>query len=171
MHGSSQALALAAPTARSPSFDPRSLDLTRIGALVSFYHACIGFPVKQTWLDAVRAGNFNSFDGLTYANVAQYCPDSDETILGHLAQQCQNVQSTKPKPPARMIVTTSPQPLKPQSSEVYINVYPISKLYTDDTGRFPVKARSGTIPMVTSSSSRPSRTGATTIVLLPTTLS
>ena len=33
--------------------------------------------------------------------------------------------------------------MEPPSSEVYINVYPISKLYTDDTGRFPIKARSG----------------------------
>jgi hypothetical protein len=29
------------------------------------------------------------------------------------------------------------------SNEEYIGIHPISKLYTDDTGRFPVKARSG----------------------------
>ena len=29
------------------------------------------------------------------------------------------------------------------SNELFIRVLPISKLYTDDTGRFPVKARSG----------------------------
>jgi hypothetical protein len=33
--------------------------------------------------------------------------------------------------------------MEPLSSEVYINVYPISKLYTDNTGRFPIKAQSG----------------------------
>ena len=29
------------------------------------------------------------------------------------------------------------------SNELYLNVVPMSKLYTDDTGRFPVRARSG----------------------------
>jgi hypothetical protein len=96
-YGSAQALALAAWSTTTP-FDPRSLDLPSVGALVGFYHACLGFPVKQTWLDAIKAGNCDSFDGLTYANAARYCPDVDETIMGHLAQQCQNVWSTKPKP-------------------------------------------------------------------------
>jgi hypothetical protein len=68
-------------------FDPRSLDLPSIGALVGFYHACLGFPVKQTWLDAIKAGNCDIFKGLRYSNAAKYCPDSDEAIMGHLAQQ------------------------------------------------------------------------------------
>ena len=142
MYAEAQAVALAAQAAR-PTFDPRSLDLPSIGALVGFYHACIGFPVKQTWLEAIKAGNFDSFDGLTYSNVSRYCPDSDETILGHLAQQCQNVHSTKPRTAARPLTPHVHPPMEPPSSEVYINVYPISKLYTDDTGRFPIKARSG----------------------------
>jgi hypothetical protein len=40
-------LAYAARSTKTP-FDPRSLDLPSIGALVDFYHACLGFPVKQT---------------------------------------------------------------------------------------------------------------------------
>ena len=69
-----------------------------IGALVGFYHACLGFPIKQTWLDAIKAGNCDTFDGLTYSNAARYCPYANETILGHLAQQRQDVRSTKTKP-------------------------------------------------------------------------
>jgi hypothetical protein len=67
-------------------FDPQRIDLPSIPALVAFYHACSGFPVKDMWLEAIKAGNCNTFDRLTYLNVARYCPDSDETILGHLAQ-------------------------------------------------------------------------------------
>jgi hypothetical protein len=73
MYGAAQAVALAAQAARPP-FDPRSLDLPSIGALVGFYHACIGFPVKQSWLDTVRVGNFDSFDSLTFSNVARSHP-------------------------------------------------------------------------------------------------
>jgi hypothetical protein len=38
-------------------FDPHQIDLPSIPALVAFYHACLGFPVKDTWLDAIKAGN------------------------------------------------------------------------------------------------------------------
>jgi hypothetical protein len=51
LYGHNQYLALAAQPTK-PTFDPRSLDLPSIGALVGFYHACLGFPVKQMWLDA-----------------------------------------------------------------------------------------------------------------------
>ncbi len=99
MYGVAQALALAAQSTKTP-FDPRSLDLPSIRALVGFYHACLGFPAKQTWLDAIKAGNCDSFDGLTYSNAARYCPDADETILGHLAHSN-----------ARMSARPSPAPL------------------------------------------------------------
>jgi hypothetical protein len=98
-YGAAQALALAAWSFTTP-FNPRSLDLPSVGALVGFYHACRGFPVKQTWLDAIKAGNCNLIGALTYANAARYYPDVDETIMGRLAQHRQNVWFTKPKPPA-----------------------------------------------------------------------
>jgi len=93
LYGAAQAVALAAQAAGTP-FNPHSLDLPSIGALVGFYHACLGFPVKQTWLKAIKAGNCDTFDGLTYSNAAKYCPDADKTIMGHLTQQRQNVRST-----------------------------------------------------------------------------
>jgi hypothetical protein len=69
IYGAAQAVALASRAAGTP-FDPRSLDLPSIGALVGFYHACLGFPVKQIWLDAIKAGNCDTFEGLTYSNAA-----------------------------------------------------------------------------------------------------
>jgi hypothetical protein len=111
---------------------------------VGFYHACLGFPVKQTWQDAIKAGNCDTFKGLTYANAAKYYPDVDETILGHLAQQCQNVRSTKPKQPMPVPLVALPTtPATTASNQVFIATQPLIKLFTDDTGRFPVRARSG----------------------------
>jgi hypothetical protein len=145
-YGAAQALALAAQSSTIP-FNLCSLDLPSVGSLAGFYHACLGFPVKQTWLEAIKVGNCDSFDGLTYSNAERYCPDADETIMGHLAQQCQNVRPTKPKPPAPNQALLTPaiatQASTLPSNELYIHVYPISKLYTDDTGRFPIKASSG----------------------------
>ena len=50
LYGAAQAVALAARAAGTP-LDTRSLDLPSIGALVAFYHACLGFPVKQNNLE------------------------------------------------------------------------------------------------------------------------
>jgi len=142
IYGAAQAVALASRAAGTP-FDPRSLDLPSIGALVGFYHACLGFSVKQTWLDVIKAGNCDTSEGLTYANAAKYCLDADETILVHLAQQCQNFRSTKPKQPMPDPLVALPTPAATASNQVFIVTQPLSKLFTDDTGRFPVRARSG----------------------------
>jgi hypothetical protein len=133
---------LAARAAGTP-FDPRSLDLPSIGALVGFYHACLGFPVKQTWLDSIKASNCDTFEGLTYSNAAKYCLDADETIMGHLAQQHQNVRSTKPKQPTPVPLVVLPTPAATASNQVFIVTQPLNKLFTNDTGRIPVRARSG----------------------------
>jgi hypothetical protein len=118
-----------------------------MGALAGFYHACLGFPVKQTWLDAIKTGNCDSFDGLTYSNTARYCPDLEDTIMGHLAQQHQNICSTKPKHLATMpdllIPAIAPQATDLPSNEVFVRIYPISKLYTDNKGGFSIKDCSG----------------------------
>jgi hypothetical protein len=126
---------------------PKSLHLPSMSALAGFYHACLGFPVKQTWLDAIKTGNCDSFDGLTYSNTAQYCLDLEDTIMGHLAQQCQNICSTKPKclatAPDLLIPAIAPQATDLPSNEVFVRIYPISKLYTDNKGGFSIKDRSG----------------------------
>jgi hypothetical protein len=86
-YGVAQAMAFVAPSFKIP-FDPCSLDLPSMAALVEFYHTCLGFHVKQTWIkEAIKAGNCDSFDSITYSNVARYCPDANKTIMGHLAQQ------------------------------------------------------------------------------------
>jgi hypothetical protein len=146
LYGVAHAMAMAAQ-ASNTALNPQSLDLSSTGALVGFYHACLGFPVKQTWLVAIKARSCNTFDGLTFSNAARYCPDSDETILGHLVHQRQNVRSTKPKAPTPAplpdLPPTPPGIMEEPSNQVFVKVYPLSKLYTDDTGRFPVRARLG----------------------------
>jgi len=42
-----QSMAMSAHASITP-YNPQMLDLPSIGALISFYHACMGFPVKQT---------------------------------------------------------------------------------------------------------------------------
>jgi hypothetical protein len=63
--------------------------------------------------------------------------------MGHLAQQRQNVRSTKPKQPMLMPLVFPPPPVATPSNQVFVKTQPLSKLFTDDTGRFPVRACSG----------------------------
>jgi hypothetical protein len=111
--------------------------------LFDFYHACLGFPVKQTWLNAIKSGKCDTFDGLTYFNAARYCPDADKMITGHLTQKHQNVWLTKPKLTLLAPLAVLPPPVATPSNLVFIITKPLSKLFTNDTGRFPVRARSG----------------------------
>ena len=66
-----------------------------MGALVRYMHAAAGFPVRSTWLKAIKNGNFNSWPGLTYNNAAKYCPQPIETMKGHMVQSSQGFRSTK----------------------------------------------------------------------------
>ena len=116
-------------------------DLPSVEALIRYFHAEAGYLVRSTWLKSISAGNYSSWSGLTLANATNYCPSATATIMGHLVQKRQGVRSTKKK-----LTTTSPQEQKlPQvrSNELHIHVTPISKFCTDDTGRFPIHARSG----------------------------
>jgi hypothetical protein len=142
LYSAVQAVALAAHATGTP-FDPHSLDLPSIGALVGFYHACLDFLVKQTWLDTIKAGNCNTLNGLTYSNAARYCPDADETIMSHLAQQHQNVRSTKPKPIFLAPLLVLLPPIAMPSNQVFVIEKPLSKLFPNNTGRFLIRACSG----------------------------
>jgi hypothetical protein len=109
-----------------------------VGALVHYLHAAAGFPVKSTWLAAIKAGNYASWPGLTYANASKYCPSSDETIKGHLSQVRQGIRSTKPKAPPTEAPPTAPTTFP--SKELHVWSEPISKLYTDEMGQFSVRS-------------------------------
>jgi hypothetical protein len=142
LYSAAQGVALAARATGTP-FDPRNLDLPSIGALVGFYHAYLGFPFKQTWLNAIKARNCNTFKGLTYSNAAKYCLDADETIMGHLAQQRQNVRLTKAKLTSPLPLAVLPPPIEAPPNQVFVVTKPLSKLFTNNTGRFPIQACSG----------------------------
>ena len=72
-------------------------DLPIVEALVWYFHAAAWLPVQYTWIQTIKYGNYSSWPGLTYANTTRFCPSLDKTIMVHLVQYRQGVQSTKPK--------------------------------------------------------------------------
>ena len=118
-------------------------DLPSVGALVRYLHTAAGFPVKSTWLTAIRAGNFSTWPGLTYTNASRYCRNCKETSKGHLTQAKQGIRPTKTSPPTLPTPPTGGTTHPKSTRELHPWVKPINTLYTDDTGRFPVRSRSG----------------------------
>jgi hypothetical protein len=57
----------------------------------------MGFLIKDTFLNAVLAGNYATWPGLTIAALHKYFPDSDETQKGHMKGQQQGIHSMKQK--------------------------------------------------------------------------
>ncbi|KAL7525492.1 hypothetical protein ACHAWF_001385 [Thalassiosira exigua] len=72
-------------------------DLPSVKALVWYFHASAGFPVRTTWLKVIKAGNYDSWRGLTYENAEKYCPNTVETAKDYSVQTRQGVRSTKRK--------------------------------------------------------------------------
>ena len=52
-------------------------NLPSVEALVIYFHAAAGYPVRSTWLKVMELGNFASFPGLTRANAKHFCPSTD----------------------------------------------------------------------------------------------
>ena len=60
-----------------------------------------------------------------------------------MTQTKQGVRSTKVRPPIVEARAHAPQQQNATTNEVHIYKTTISKLYTDDCGRFPIKSRNG----------------------------
>lgn len=71
--------------------------LPLIPQTIQYLHAAAGFPVKDTWVEAIKHGNYSTWPGVDVKAVKKYFPESVETQKGHLKKQRQNVRSTKQK--------------------------------------------------------------------------
>ena len=102
-------------------------DLPSVAALIRYFHAAAGYPVRSTWLKSIGSGNYSTWPGLTLANVTKYCPNATATLLGHLVQKRQGVRSTNMKALTSLQQHHILPPYK--SNELHVFVTPISKLY------------------------------------------
>jgi hypothetical protein len=62
-------------------------DLPSTEHVVKYLLAATGFPVKSTWLQAIKAGFYATWPLLNAKNVNKYFPESDETQKGHMRQK------------------------------------------------------------------------------------
>jgi hypothetical protein len=60
-------------------------------------HAVCGYPVKSTWLIAIKSSNYVGWPMLTERKVQKYYPKTVKTTKGHLNQTRKKIRSTKAK--------------------------------------------------------------------------
>ena len=52
--------------------------------VVKWMHATCRYPVKLTWLKAIKVGNFNGWPVISERKVSKYYPETTETPKGHM---------------------------------------------------------------------------------------
>ena len=52
-------------------------ELPSIGHAVRYLHAAAGFPTKETWIKAIRKGNYLSWPLINVKNVSKHLPESE----------------------------------------------------------------------------------------------
>ena len=107
---------------------------------IAYYHAAAGFPTQDTWITAVRAGNYNTWPGLSVKAIRKDYPETDKTPKGHMKSQCQGLRSTKQKEQEEMI----PQDPKKKTHEMFAKIVDLKEtMYSDQTGKFPYLSSKG----------------------------
>jgi hypothetical protein len=79
-------------------------DLPNTRQSLLYHHALAGFPPKETFLAAVRVGNYATWPGLTTTLILKHFPNLDERQKGHMKGQWKGVQLTKVTAPVMIKV-------------------------------------------------------------------
>ncbi len=114
--------------------------LPSITQTIKYLHAATGFPTKDSWIKAIKNGNYRTWPGLTVENVKKHFPHSIETHKGHMKKQWQNVRSTKQV----VEVPSEDEELTRSVTKQSLVVFNAADtVYTDQTGKFPVQSSRG----------------------------
>jgi hypothetical protein len=116
-------------------------ELRKTGALVHYLHKAIFSPTKSVMLQAVKDGHLITWPGLTEDTINKHLKLAPATSMGHMNQRRQNIRSTSTAPIAEQ--PTPDTDLGTKTHLVYTVVVDQGQLYTDLTGKFPVRSSKG----------------------------
>jgi hypothetical protein len=122
---------------------------------ILYHHASAGFPVKETFLNAVQAGNYATWPGLNIAALHKYFPDLDKTQKGHMKGQQQGIRSTKQKALDHLVESEKLVKLKVEPgteevspakrhNDIFVRVKDLAEsIHSDQTSVFPYTLQQG----------------------------
>jgi hypothetical protein len=115
-----------------------------------YYHALAGFPVKETLMDAVCAGNYVMWLGLTTTLISKHFLDSKEMQKGHMKGQRKGVRSTRVKAAVAIKIEPGTENSPPKlfaikkMNDIFVKLYKLAEMiHTNQTGTFPVTLQQG----------------------------
>jgi hypothetical protein len=116
-------------------------DLPLISQTVKYHHAATGFPVVDTWIKAIKAGNYNTWPTITPSTVRRHVLESNKTQKRHMKKQRQGLPSTRVLSETTDITNI---PALPKMKGIYIKMYNTTKtMHNHQTGRFPATLSRG----------------------------
>jgi hypothetical protein len=116
-------------------------ELRYTGALVHYLHNALFSPAKPAMLQAVKDGHLITWPGLTEDAINKDLKLTPATAMGHMNQRRQNKGSTQ-----KTTIVAQPTPdtdLGSKTHLVYAIVVDQGQLYTDLTGKLPVRSSKG----------------------------
>jgi hypothetical protein len=116
-------------------------ELLNTGALFHYLHKALFSPTKYAMLQAVKDGHLITWPGLMEDAINTHLKLTPATAMGHMNQRRQNIRSTSKEP-----VKKKPTPdtdLGTKTHLVYAFVVDQGQLYTNLTGKFPVRSSRG----------------------------
>jgi hypothetical protein len=116
-------------------------ELRKTGALVHYLHKALFSPMKYALLQAVKDGHLITWPGLTEDAIHKHLKLTPATAMGHMNQRRQNIRSTSKTPIAD--APTADTDLGTKIHLVYAVLVDQGQLYTDLTGKFPVRSSKG----------------------------
>jgi hypothetical protein len=116
-------------------------ELRYTGALVHYLHKALFSPTKAAMLQAVKDGHLITWPGLTEEAINKHLKLTPATAMGHMNQRRQNIRSTSKAPIEKQQPPDTD--LGTKTHLVYAVVVDQGQLYTDLTGKFPVRSSKG----------------------------
>jgi hypothetical protein len=116
-------------------------ELRNTGALVHYLHKALFSPAKSALLQAVKNGHLITWPGLTEEAIHTHLKLTPATVMGHMNQRRQKIRSTSKAP--IVDVPTTDTDFGTKTHLVYAVQVDQGQLYTDLTGKFPVRSSKG----------------------------
>jgi hypothetical protein len=129
----------------SPQVENNTYEIRNIGVLVNYLQKAMFSPTKYALLQAVKNGHLITWPGLTEQAINKHLKMTPATAMGHMNQRRQNIRSN-----SKASITSymedkavTPAGLGSKTHVMYVVVVDQGQLYTDLTGKFPVRSIKG----------------------------
>jgi hypothetical protein len=116
-------------------------ELRSTGALVHYLHKALFSPTKYALLQAVKNGHFVTWPVLTEEAIHKHLELTPATDMGQMRQRRQKIRSTSKI--SIEYVATKDTNFGTKTNLVYAVLIDQGQLYTDLTGKFPVRSSKG----------------------------